>query len=97
MTYETDEADFKQVFEHLLIIMLKMLPVPDMAYGPDSNEQQLFTWNTAEHHFEVERTATGEVELFYLNLTTNEMWSYDHKSGDEMAQRITALLRERIS
>jgi hypothetical protein len=53
----------------------KCLEVPDAC--PGSQDNFMYTWSKADHHFECEIFGSGEVEFFYRNRSTDEVWGED--------------------
>lgn len=51
------------------------LEVPDAC--PGSRDNFMYTWSKSEHYLECEIFATGEVEFFYRNRNTGEVWGED--------------------
>lgn len=51
------------------------LEVPDAC--PGSRDNFMYTWSRSEHYLECEIFATGEVEFFYRNRSTGEVWGED--------------------
>ncbi len=51
------------------------LEVPDAC--PGSQDNFMYTWSKAEHYFECEIFGNGEVEFFYRNRSTGEVWGED--------------------
>jgi hypothetical protein len=57
------------------------LLVPDASAGPDGTF--MFFWNRDEHHLEIEFIATEkQIELFYMNHITNQLWGADYITGE---------------
>jgi hypothetical protein len=51
------------------------LEVPDAC--PGSKDNFMYTWSKSEHYLECEIFATGEIEFFYRNRNTGEVWGED--------------------
>ena len=67
------------------------LAAPDQAVGPDG--QTLAFWDHAEHHFSLELTTEGEIELFYRNRTTGKIWGTEGASPAEPSAETLGMLR----
>ena len=66
------------------------LPVPDVAAGAD--RQILFSWNSGEHHFELEIYPSGLGEFFYLNYESDATWEEEHTMGEPVSQDVSHFL-----
>ncbi|MEG4342429.1 hypothetical protein QUB70_03960 [Microcoleus sp. A003_D6] len=53
----------------------RCLEVPDAC--PGSKDNFMYTWSESEHYLECEIFATGEIEFFYRNRNTGEVWGED--------------------
>lgn len=53
----------------------RCLEVPDAC--PGSKDNFMYTWSESEHYLECEIFATGEIEFFYRNRKTGEVWGED--------------------
>ncbi|WP_293156983.1 MULTISPECIES: hypothetical protein [unclassified Microcoleus] len=53
----------------------RCLEVPDAC--PGSKDNFMYTWSESEHYLECEIFATGEIEFFYRNRQTGEVWGED--------------------
>ena len=51
------------------------LEVPDAC--PGSKNNFMYTWSKSEHYLECEIFGTGEIEFFYRNRNTGEVWGDD--------------------
>lgn len=51
------------------------LEVPDAC--PGSKNNFMYTWSKSEHYLECEIFGTGEIEFFYRNRNTGEVWGED--------------------
>lgn len=51
------------------------LEVPDAC--PGSKDNFMYTWSESQHYLECEIFATGEIEFFYRNRNTGEVWGED--------------------
>ncbi|WP_341734808.1 hypothetical protein [Microcoleus sp. EPA2] len=51
------------------------LEVPDAC--PGSKDNFMYTWSKSEHYLECEIFGTGEIEFFYRNRNTGEVWGED--------------------
>jgi hypothetical protein len=51
------------------------LSVPDAC--PGQNNNFMYTWSKDEHYLECEVFGSGEVEFFYKNRETNDVWGED--------------------
>jgi hypothetical protein len=67
------------------------LPVPDAAPGP--NGELLYTWNTGEHHLELEIFADGSAELFYANRVSGDLWGSEYTIGGPFSDDVREKLR----
>ena len=54
----------------------KCLEIPDACPGHRSNF--MYTWSTGEHYLECEIFVNGDVEFFYKNKKTREIWGEDN-------------------
>jgi hypothetical protein len=71
--------------------MAHKLPVPDVAAGVD--QQILFSWNSGEHHFELEIYPSGMGEFFYLNYKTDKTWEEEYHIGDPISADVSNYLK----
>ncbi|WP_293330940.1 hypothetical protein [Microcoleus sp. CAWBG58] len=53
----------------------RCLEVPDAC--PGSKDNFMYTWSESEHYLECEIFGTGEIEFFYRNRKTGEVWGED--------------------
>ncbi len=60
----------------------RRIPIPDACPGP--NGQLLYCWDTSEHHLELEVFPSGDVEMFYRNRTSGELWEYEYVVGEPL-------------
>lgn len=51
------------------------LEVPDAC--PGSKDNFMYTWSKSEHYLECEIFGSGEIEFFYRNRNTEEVWGED--------------------
>ncbi len=72
-------------------VMAHKLPVPDVAAGVD--KQILFSWNSGEHHFELEIYPSGMGEFFYLNYQTDKTWEEEYHIGDLISADVINYLK----
>lgn len=63
-----------------------LLPVPDACPGPDG--QLLYSWDTSEHHFELEIYPEGLSVFFYRNRVTGRIWGVDHVIGQPIPREV---------
>ncbi|MBD1929794.1 hypothetical protein H6F74_26690 [Trichocoleus sp. FACHB-90] len=95
----TEEAEFTvsvintawQVWEKLRKHFLKQslcLEVPDACPGKSDNF--MYTWSRGEHYFECEIFGNSEVEFFYRNRNSSELWGEDTTLEKEFSTDIFA-------
>ena len=58
------------------------LPAPDAA--PAEDGRVFYGWDRAEHHLDMEVFENGQIELFYRNRTTGDLWEDDIYVGQEI-------------
>lgn len=78
-----------QVWEKLRSYFLSndlCLEVPDACPGQRNNF--MYTWSKGEHYFECEIFGSKEVEFFYRNRNSNEVWGEDTTLGQEFSTTI---------
>ncbi|MEG4582984.1 hypothetical protein QUA71_25715 [Microcoleus sp. MON1_C5] len=64
--------ELKSLFEKTKGLCLE---VPDAC--PGSKDNFMYTWSKSEHYLECEIFGTGEIEFFYRNRNTGEVWGED--------------------
>jgi hypothetical protein len=62
------------------------LSVPDAC--PGQNNNFMYTWSKDEHYLECEVFGSGEVEFFYKNRATDDVWGEDTVLEDEFSSNI---------
>jgi len=55
---------------------------PDVAIGPDNMIQ--LCWDYKDNFLSVDLYENGDMELFYKNRKTGELWGEDIKYGDDL-------------
>lgn len=56
------------------------LEVPDAC--PGLRDNFVYTWSKSEHYLECEIFGSGEIEFFYRNRNTGEVWGEDYHIND---------------
>jgi hypothetical protein len=80
-----------KAWENLSKASDKTLSAPDAAPGP--NGELLYTWDKAEHHFELEVFPTGGAEFFYRNRTSGELWDAEYDFSQTPSEEVKTKLR----
>jgi hypothetical protein len=78
-----------QVWERLRSHFLSndlCLEVPDAC--PGQRDNFMYTWSKGEHYFECEIFGSGEVEFFYRNRNSSEVWGEDTTLEQEFSTNI---------
>ena len=65
--------------------------VPNASVGGDG--QMILSWNTIEHHLELEVFSDRPGEWFYLNRLNSENWEEDYQPGDTLSSRVISYLK----
>jgi len=56
------------------------LPIPSAGTGPDGI--MFYSWDKGDHHLEAEIFPDRDMEFFYRNRRTGELWGEDYAGGD---------------
>lgn len=62
------------------------LEVPDAC--PGQRDNFMYTWSKAEHYLECEILGSGEVEFFYRNRNSGEVWGEDTTLEQEFSTTV---------
>lgn len=75
-----------RVWNQLRAVTAYSLPVPNAS--PLLDNRLLYTWDNAEHHFEVEIFPEGTGEFFYRNRASGQLWESEYMVGQVVPQEV---------
>lgn len=75
-----------KAWNQLRAVTAYSLPVPDSCPEPDN--RLLYTWDKAEHHFELEIFPEGTGEFFYRNRASGQLWESEYIVGQTVPQEV---------
>ena len=72
----------RRIWDDLNAATASSLSVPDACPGLEGDF--LYTWEHADHHFEIEIQPGSSPTLFYLNRKSGETWEGDFEMGSPL-------------